>query len=363
MKILIDINHPGHVHLFRNFIKLMKDRGHLMRVCVKDITAAKYLLHIYDIEYIDLGSKDDSLKFKLINQLKYDWKISKIVKDEKINIGLGTSVSLPHVSLFSSMRSILLDDDDDEVEPLFVKFAHPFADTILSPDVLDRPKSRKKLIRYSGYHELAYLHPNCFNADPSVLHENGLNTSDIFFVLRFNVFKAHHDIGAKGLSLDQKLNIIDILSKKGKVILTTEREVEKELCSYQFISSPEQIHSLLYYSTLFIGDSQTMTSEAAVLGTPAIRCNTFVGKISYLEEEANKYALTFGFLPSENDRLIKKINELLSMNNLKEEWKKRRKKMLDDKIDVTAFLVWFVENYPQSVKIMKENPEYQYRFR
>jgi hypothetical protein len=32
--------------------------------------------------------------------------------------------------------------------------------------------------------------------------------------------------------------------------------------------------------------------------------------------------------------------------------------MLDDKIDVTAFYVWFIENYPQSVKMRKENPNY-----
>jgi len=37
--------------------------------------------------------------------------------------------------------------------------------------------------------------------------------------------------------------------------------------------------------------------------------------------------------------------------------------MLADKIDVTAFFVWFIENYPDSAKIMKENPDYQYKFK
>jgi len=37
--------------------------------------------------------------------------------------------------------------------------------------------------------------------------------------------------------------------------------------------------------------------------------------------------------------------------------------MLKDKIDVTAFLVWFIENWPESFNIMKENPDYQYRFK
>ena len=51
------------------------------------------------------------------------------------------------------------------------------------------------------------------------------------------------------------------------------------------------------------------------------------------------------------------------MKDRKEVWEKRRKKMLADKIDVTAFMVWLIENYPESVKIMKKNPDYQLRFR
>ena len=51
------------------------------------------------------------------------------------------------------------------------------------------------------------------------------------------------------------------------------------------------------------------------------------------------------------------------MSELSEEFQRRRQKMLSDKIDVTAFLVWFIENYPESAKIMKENPDYQFNFR
>ena len=58
-----------------------------------------------------------------------------------------------------------------------------------------------------------------------------------------------------------------------------------------------------------------------------------------------------------------KAIELLNTPNLKSEFQKRRRKMLTDKIDVTAFMVWFIENYPKSFKIMKDNPEYQYKFK
>ena len=37
--------------------------------------------------------------------------------------------------------------------------------------------------------------------------------------------------------------------------------------------------------------------------------------------------------------------------------------MLKEKIDVTDFMIWFIENYPKSVQTMKVNPDYQYKFR
>ena len=191
----------------------------------------------------------------------------------------------------------------------------------------------------------------------------GLKKEDVFFVMRFNVFKAHHDVGINGLSLNQKLRLIKLLEPYGKIFITTEREIEPELKKYQLLASPEKTHSLMYYATMFLGDSQTMTSEAAVLGTPAIRCNDFVGRISYLEEEEHKYNLTYGFKPNDFNNMVKKIKYLLEIPNLKQEWQKRRDRMLKDKIDVTAFMVWFVENYPESVQVMKENTDYQYRFK
>jgi hypothetical protein len=36
--------------------------------------------------------------------------------------------------------------------------------------------------------------------------------------------------------------------------------------------------------------------------------------------------------------------------------------MLTDKIDVTTFLIWFIENYHASAKIIKESTEYHSRF-
>lgn len=51
------------------------------------------------------------------------------------------------------------------------------------------------------------------------------------------------------------------------------------------------------------------------------------------------------------------------MKGLKKEWQSRRQKMLSEKIDYAPFLTWFIENYPESRETMKENPDYQWRFK
>ncbi len=359
MRILIDINHPAHVHLTRNMYHELVKRGHEIIVACKDIPSAQALLDLYHIPYINIGHKDDSLAKKGLDQLVYNWRIWKLVHKHKIELGIGSSINIAHVSKLSKMSSIILDDDDDEVEPLFAKYAHPFADVVLSPQ--DTPRVTKKVIYYPAYHELAYLHPNRFTPDPSVLDDAGIHYErdakgnvvnvEPYFVMRFNAFKAHHDVGVVGLTIENKRRMVQLLSQHGKVFITTERNIDEEFLPYQLRVPQDKVHSLLYYATMFVGDSQTMTSEAAVLGTPSIRCNTFVGRIHYLEEEEHRYALTYGFRPENSEAMFSRVNELLAMGTaaLKAEWAKRRAVLLSEKIDYTAFLTYFIENYPQSV--------------
>jgi len=361
MNFLIDIGHPAHVHYYRNLANELLARGHKVIWTVKTLPVAQKLLDFYGFQYIVFPKKADSLIGKVIRQLQYDLKLLRICIKENIQIAIGTSVTIAHVSAISKVKSIVFDDDDDSVQPLVAKFVNPFVNTIVSPDVIK--KDSKKTVQYCGYHELAYLHPNRFKPNPKVLEVAGLKQGEAFFIMRFNVFKAHHDIGVKGLSIEQKQKLIEILNPYGKIFITTERDIEPELSPYQLKIPPEQIHSLIAFSSLFIGDSQTMTQEAAVLGVPALKCNSFAGKLSVPNELENKFELMFSYLPDDFNKLLGKLNELLAKPNLKEEWEIRRQKMLNDKIDVTSFWVWFIENYPTSARVMRENPDYQYNFK
>jgi hypothetical protein len=344
MNILIDIGHPAHVHLFRNFYSEMKAKGHNLHVTVKSLSSATELLDLYGIPYMLIGAKGDTLTTKAFRQVQFDLRLIRIAKRFRIDIGLGSSITLAHASRFCKMKSVIFDDDDDQVQPLMAKFGHPFADLILSPSSLECARASVKALFYPGYHELAYLHPARFRPDPDVLIDAGIKPGERYFIMRFNAFRAHHDRGVRGLSAGQKLSLVKQLEPHGRIFITTEANIEPELAAYQLRVSPEKAHSLLCYATMFIGDSQTMTSEAAVLGVPALRCNTLAGSISYLRELEEKYGLTYAYKPEDFDRLQDKIKSLLGNPDLHGEWQRRRSVMLKEKIDVTAYMIWLVEN-------------------
>lgn len=361
MKILIDIGHPGHVHLFKETYRILKGKGHQVSVITKEITVAKTLLDYYNIKYVNIGSKGDSIFSKILVQLLFNLKTFSHVKKNKIDIGIGSSFTIAQISRLTSMNSINFDDDDDDAEPLFVKYAHPFSNIVLSPSSIVR--KTLKNIPYKGTHELAYLHPKRFTPDINIIKKIGLKDGESYFVLRFVALMGHHDGGHKGINIVQKRELINYLKGFGKIFITSEKPIEEEFEQYRLPVPPEEIHSLLFYAKMFLGDSQTMTSEAAILGTPALKCNTFAGKLAVPNELEEKYGLCYSFRPSEFDQFLNKTKELIVQPDLDKEWKEKRQKFIADKIDVTAFMVWFIENYPKSAKIMKEDPDYQLRFK
>lgn len=356
MNILVDIGHPAHVHLFRNLITLLGERGHKVVVTVRDLPPATTLLGHYGIPYIIIGSRGGSLAGKGLTQLLLDIRMVKLGRKHSVDLAIGSSITVAHASRLGMMRSVVFDDDDDEVQPLMTRFGHPFAHRLLSPAALRGHRRQRSAVYYEGYHELAYLHPGRFTPDPAIPAMAGLKPGEKYFIMRFNLFKAHHDTGVHGLTLARKLRLAERLSEEGKVFVTTEGKLEPELEKYRFPVAPHLIHSFLAGATLFAGDSQTMTSEAAVLGVPALRCNTLARSISYLNEQELKYGLTYGFLPAEFENMMKKIDELLSMPNLKEEWQRRRHVMLSEKIDVTSFMLNYLEDYYNSFAGPRTHP-------
>lgn len=152
--------------------------------------------------------------------------------------------------------------------------------------------------------------------------------------------------------------MIDNLKNKFKIFISSEGNLTDEFERYRVKIPVNRMHDVLTFAHLFIGEGATMASECAMLGTPAIYVNSL--DVGYLKEQERRGLIT-GFRNSQG--VIVKIEEWLSNENLHSEMKAKRDKMLEEMIDPTKMFVWFIENYPESVRIMKENPNYQYNFR
>lgn len=215
----------------------------------------------------------------------------------------------------------------------------------------------------AGYNELAYLHPKRFKADKNVLDELGVTKDEKYVIIRFVAWNASHDLGHKGISIENKINAVKEFSKYAKVFISSEKELPKDLNSFQLPINPSRIHDAIAFSTMVYGESSTMSEEAAMLGVPSIYLNN--DGTYYTNHLEKDFGLMYNLTESEEDQ-IKAINlgvEILKSNNTKNEWGKKRDELLSRKIDVTSFLIWIVNNYPQCINTLKENPDYQYNFK
>ncbi len=361
MRILVGAWHPAHVHFFKYLIPELQKQGHEVFVLAREKEITYYLLKNYDIPFIEVSVHKTSVGGKLwdlIVRWKRTFQICRKLKPD-LALGIGDFYFAQIGRLLKFKSLVFTDSEPVPIDPILT---FPFATWILTPDCFGKDLG-KKHIRYKGFHETAYLNRNYFKPDESVLDLLGVKKGEPYIILRFVSWGAAHDIGHGGLTPERKVQMVKRLEKYGKVFITSEGGLPEELREYQIKIAPEWIHHALYYATLLVGDTQTMTTESAILGTPAIRSNSFVGPddmTNFIQLEKD-YGLIYNIRDPEE--ALGKAEELLQNPNLKEEWAVKRERFLDDKVDVTKFMSWFVNNYPKSAKIMKDNPGYEERFK
>lgn len=363
MKISVFLGHPAHFHVLKNTAISLSEKGHTVYFVIKQKDILESLLQNSGFEYTIIREKERSVSSKLgliYSLLKMDWKMFLHLKKEKPNLLIGTYIAL-FVKL-TKTKFISVNEDDASVVPLFAKTSYPLANAILNPVACNSGKWDAKAIKYESYQELAYLHPNHFIPDKTIV-EKYFSVDKPYFIIRFAKLTAHHDSGISGINTEIAEKIIEILKPHGQIYITSERPLEAQFEQYRMAINPLDMHHVMAFAQIYIGDSQTMAAEAGVLGVPFVRFNDFVGRIGYLRELEDDYKLGYGIKTNEVEKLYETITNLVEMQDRKDFFQKRREKMLSEKIDYAKFLTWFVENYPESKKIMKENPDYQYNFR
>lgn len=358
MRILVDIGHPAHVHYFRNFIKIMESRGHEIVVSARNRDIIFYLLDHYNINYFNRGKGRNAFFGKLIYMLIADFKILRKTWTLKPDIFI--SFSTPYatqVSFLLGKPSISI-NDTEHTDKSHKIFTYPFSNSILTPFCYYNDLG-KKHIKINSVIESLYLNSKYFKPQPDIFELLKLKKKEKYIIMRFVSWKAFHDHDHSGIDNQTKRKLISIISKDYRVFISSEDILPSEFNSYKLQISPERMHDVLKYAYLFIGESGTMASECAILGTPAVYVNS-LPLMSYLELEQNAGTLKH-FNCSEG--VIEYVTSKLKDDDLKIKADINKDKMIAEFISPTDFLVWFIETYPKSVKIMKENPDYQNKFK
>jgi len=340
VKILIDILHPAHVHFFKNFYAEMSGRGHVCRITARAKECSIDLLEHYELPYQLISEQRMGTLGLAAEMLQRTYRLTRVMREFRPDVMTG--IMGPSIALAGALLrvpAVIFYDTEFATQTNW--FAYPLAHSVCTPDCY-QGTVRGTHRTYAGYHELAYLHPKRFTPDPAKLKSFGVSQDEPYSLVRFVFLQAVHDRSERGLSLQQKLRIVELLERHGRVLISSEGPLPDDLASRRVQGPVEDIHHLLAYAQVIVGESATMSSEAAVLGVPAIFIAT-TGR-GYTDDQEARYGLVHHFTEDEFDEAVRAIEQLFAGEPPRSFAVRARRRLLDEKIDVTDWLVDYFES-------------------
>jgi len=342
LRVLFDVQHPAQVHLFRHAIEELQAAGHETMVLSRDKEMTLDLLDAYGIEHRSLSRRRGGLPAAVFELGVRELRTIQAAREFAPDVIVGrVSPSATHAASLLGARSVVVTDTDIDGTVLgraFHAITLPFADVVCRPPDLELPTADANQ-RDLGKQELAYLHPDRFTPEPAALERHGVDPDEPYAVVRLAGWDAYHDVGHEGISETVLRKLVAMLSGRGRVFLSTERDGPVDLDTEPFPVPIHLVHDLLYHADLYVGDSGTMSTEAAMLGTPSVRLNSVDGEDDegiFRSLEAD-YGLLFSF--SDGEAALRKARDLWDGESTAATWERRRASLLADAPDVTDELL------------------------
>jgi predicted glycosyltransferase len=356
--------HPAKFHAFRATINELKRRGHIVDVLITSKEVLEDLVQAEGWRYKNLFPRGRRIPFvhtylsAAINAPRTILRLLTETAGDRYDLYV-TDDLLTFVGKLRGVPSIFFTDDDITAVPESKILAWS-ATHIVAPSICRMGRFSGKHVGYFGYKALAHLHPARFTPDRSKLAVPFRDGP--FCFMRLVSATSTHDVGKRGLSDEAARRIVEVLRRYGRVLISSQRPLAADLCEYQFDINKTEISHYVAFSELVVSDSTTMCAEAAVLGTPAIEIDDWYCDFKQYGELHDTYRLIEGFAPRDLEGALVAAERLLSMRGRHEEFRRRQARLLTDKIDVSGFLIWLLENYPTAAETTIADPKTQLRF-
>lgn len=335
LRVMIDILHPAHVHFFRCFHAEMVSRGHQVLVTSRQKDCTTALLEEFRIPHRCLSHSTRTphgQAFELMTRTARFVREARRFRPNALTGIMGPTIALAGKVLRCPSYVFY----DTEFAKVTNRFVDPMATRVIHPNCYQH-QPRKNEIRYAGLHELAYLHPNRFTPSRDVVRRGGVDPDQPYIVVRFVGFWASHDRSERGLSPEKKCQLVQRLERFGRVVITSEASVPEAIADRVYEGPRSELHHLLAFAALYYGESATIASESAVLGTPGVYIATS-GR-GYLDE-LSRHGLLSQFTDDQFEESLEAAESLLEdIPGTQARTTCQRDDMLDEMIDVTEFMV------------------------
>jgi len=333
MRYLFDILHPAHVHVLRHTMTALKEHGHDVFVTARHKDVAVDLLERYGITHQVLSTQATSSLGLARELASRTYGLIRFARARRVDamVGLmGPSIA-PAAKLLRVPSFVLY---DTEIASRTNSWVYPLATEVITPACYTAKVSGNH-VTYNGYHELAYLHPNRFTPERANLASYGLDGAVPYAVVRLPSLTSSHDMNEQDTSARAWLEWIDKASRSHRIVISSERPLTAGLERYRLRGPIEDIHHVLAYADLVIGESATMAAEAAVLGTPA----TLVGATSrgYVDDIERRYGLIRYFPPNRFEDAAKESLAILDGSTHRSP-EAAQHRLIEEHIDVTSWL-------------------------
>lgn len=273
MKYIFELNHPKHYYQFKYIMQMLQQNGHEVHVLARDKDVLLNVLQEENVPYEIFGIHAKKMRDKVFATPKLIANYYKIAKREK------PDVIISKASLYGTMVARMIGAQaiifpDSEVVKLTNNVVVPMCSRVITPGTFGLDFGIKH-IRIKGLFEDCYLAPSVFQTNNELIEQYGLKKPYALF--RFVGWYANHDVNNSGFTAEQQRLMLQVAEQKMQVYISSEKKLPEDLQKYKLPTPAAEIHTVLAHADLYVGDSQTMATEAALLGTPAIRSNSFVG--------------------------------------------------------------------------------------